>query len=255
MEKGQGLLTAGRLTGLDALRGFVLLQMLAYHFLYDLVRLFGWQIGWFWALPGVVWQQCICSGFILLSGWCCRVSRSNLKRGLQLLGLGLLLTVITGAVMPGQIIRFGVLHFLGCAALIWAAAGRWLDRLPAPLLFFGSLALFLLTTGTQWGYWGLWRLPLLQLPAALYQSRWLFFLGLPGPGFYSADYFPLLPWCFVHWMGAAAQRMVPASGGWGRLLRLRAPLLEALGRNSLLIYLLHQPVLYALAWALSAACG
>ena len=239
-----------RLTGLDALRGFVLLNMLAYHFCYDLVVLFGWRLGWFWALPGVLWQQGICSGFIFLSGWCCRVSRNNLKRGLQLLGCGMVLTAATALAMPGQIIRFGVLHFLSCAALIWFAAGALLDRIPAPALFLGCLVLFLLTTGTQWGYWGIWRLPLVRLPAGLYSSRWLFPLGLPGPGFYSSDYFPLLPWCFVHWMGAAAQRMVPRQGAWGRVLHLRAPLLERLGRKSLPIYMLHQPVLYALAWVI-----
>ena len=41
--------------------------------------------------------------------------------------------------MPGQLIRFGVLHFLGIAALLWAFAGRWLNRIPAGVLFCGGL--------------------------------------------------------------------------------------------------------------------
>ena len=79
---------------------------------------------------------------------------------------------------------------------------------------------------------------------------WLYPLGFPGPGFSSADYFPLLPWLFLFLVGAAL-------GGWcldhreSRLLT--APLPRALtfpGRRSLLIYLLHQPVLYGVSFLL-----
>lgn len=42
---------------------------------------------------------------------------------------------------------------------------------------------------------------LFELPRQLYSVPFLFPLGLPGPGFYSADYFPLIPWIFLFWTG------------------------------------------------------
>lgn len=241
--------TPGRRLGvLDAARGFVLLNMLAYHLLYDLVVLFGVRLDWFVSWQGYVWQQFIACSFIFLSGVSCRFSHSNARRGAALLGWGVALSVATRLVIPGQFIRFGVLHFLGCAALLWALMGRFLDRLPADFLFLASLLLFLFTNGTQWGYWGVWRVPVLELPDALYTTGWLFPLGFPGPDFYSADYFPLLPWLFLFWMGAAFHRLLEKAPRLLRRLSPTVPLLGALGRRTLVVYLLHQPVLYGFVW-------
>ena len=73
---------------------------------------------------------------------------------------------------------------------------------------------------------------------------WLYPLGLTAPGFHSADYFPLLPWFFLFLIGTVF-------GGWCLAHRdnriLTAPLPGPLtwpGQHSLLIYVLHQPVLY-----------
>ena len=73
-------------------------------------------------------------------------------------------------------------------------------------------------------------------------------LGFTAPGFYSADYFPLFPWLFLFLVGTAL-------GGWCLEHReskiLTASLPGALtwpGRYSLLIYVLHQPVLYGVSY-------
>ena len=55
---------------LDALRGFALLHMIAYHAVWDLVNLRGMKLSWFEGTPGFLWQQMICWSFILLSGFC-----------------------------------------------------------------------------------------------------------------------------------------------------------------------------------------
>ena len=59
-----------RLHLLDALRGFLLLNMIAYHGLWNLVYLFGVDLLWYRAAPGYLWQQWICWTFITLSGFC-----------------------------------------------------------------------------------------------------------------------------------------------------------------------------------------
>ena len=77
---------------------------------------------------------------------------------------------------------------------------------------------------------------------------WLF--GFTTPDFASADYFPLLPWFFVFLLGTWAGRYVKA----GRLPQwfytARAPRLALVGRHALVLYVLHQPALYALTMLL-----
>ena len=245
----------GRLALVDALRGFTLLNMLAFHLIYDLSALFGVPIDWFWQTPGRLWQKLIAGSFIFLSGFSIPFSRSGLRKGVLLLGCGMLLSLATWLVMPSQLIRFGVLHFLGAAALIWTAARPLFERVPPPALLAAGVLLFLFTGTTQQGFWGFGGQPLVALPQALYAGRWLFPLGFPGPGFYSADYFPLLPWFFLFLAGSAAHRIALASGRAVFLLRHPLPLLSALGRHTLIVYLLHQPVLYGLCWLWFSLAG
>ena len=85
-----------RVFAFDELRGVMILSMLVYHICYDLaelVRLKG--MNWFYSEAAGWWQLSICGAFILVSGACCAYSRNNLKRGLKLLGLGMLFTLVT----------------------------------------------------------------------------------------------------------------------------------------------------------------
>lgn len=92
------------------------------------------------------------------------------------------------------------------------------------------------------GYWGLGALRWL-LPRGLYANCFTAYLGFYPLGFFSTDYFPLLPWLFLFWAGfylyhlIGRERMKP-------LRRLVCPPLGWLGRHSLVLYLLHQPVIF-----------
>ena len=85
------------------------------------------------------------------------------------------------------------------------------------------------------------------LPKILYVGGLATVLGFPAPGFYSSDYFPIFPWFFLYLTGLFAGRMIlsrpPA------ILERRVPGLSWVGRHSLLIYLLHQPVAMVLSMA------
>lgn len=106
--------TRHRVVLYDELRGLMILSMLVYHLCYDLAELVELPgMGWFDSAAADVWQLSICGTFLLISGACCTFSRSNLRRGLRLLGLGILLTVVTALFVPDQLIVFGLLHFLG----------------------------------------------------------------------------------------------------------------------------------------------
>ena len=88
----------------------------------------------------------------------------------------------------------------------------------------------------------------LELPRALYDAGFLFPLGLHPLIFASADYYPLLPWIFLflagYWLGEAfLQRRVPEF-----CYREHLPALGWIGRHALIIYLVHQPVVYGVLW-------
>lgn len=100
--------------------------------------------------------------------------------------------------------------------------------------------------GLGWVGLGGWKL---MLPQSLYANYFTAFFGFYPDWFYSADYFGLLPWLFLFWAGYYLHKAV----GRGRMEPLRRPVCPALGwmgRHSLLLYLLHQPVIYGV---LSAA--
>ena len=78
----------------------------------------------------------------------------------------------------------------------------------------------------------------------------LWILGLRTADFVSADYFPLLPWIFIFLFGASLGGRIKERRLPERFYGLACPPLEAVGRHSLLIYLLHQPVLMGLSYGL-----
>ena len=61
------------------------------------------------------------------------------------------------------------------------------------------------------------------------------------------DYFPILPWIFLFIAGYFLNRILKARG-WDEkfFARGNVPVLNWLGRHTLPIYLIHQPVLYGL---------
>lgn len=98
----------------DALRGLALLNMLAYHAMYDWVYVFGHESSWYniWAPGCHVWQQYICWSFILLSGFSFPLAKRPAKNGLIVAGCAAVLTFVTAVFMPSEAIWFGVLHVL-----------------------------------------------------------------------------------------------------------------------------------------------
>jgi uncharacterized membrane protein len=203
---------AGRYALLDELRGLDLVSMMLYHACWDMMFLFGIWMDWYAGMPGRLWQQTICWVFILLSGFCLPLGHRPLRRGLIISGAGVLVTAVTLLFMPEDRVVFGVLTLLGAAMLI--------TGLLQPLL-----------------------------PGVWYANLFTAFFGFFPRGFFSTDYFPLLPWLFLFWAGyflhfcMGRARMEP-------LRRSVCPALGWMGRHSLLLYLLHQPVIYGV---LSAA--
>lgn len=231
-----------RRPGLDTLRGMTLVSMMVYHACWDLVYLFRQDWTWYRSFGAHLWQQSICWTFILLSGYCFHLGHHRLRRGLLSLGGGALVSAVSQ--VAGSPIHWGVLTLLGAAALLTIPLDPLLRRLPARAGLAGSFCLFFLLREVNQGYLGFEGAALLTLPADWYQNSLTALLGFPGPDFFSADYFSLLPWLFLFWTGYFLYRLRPE--GEGRELRL--PLVTTLGRHSLVAYLLHQPLIYGVLW-------
>lgn len=215
--------TSGRYALLDELRGLDLVSMMLYHGCWDLVNLFGIQADWYYGLPGHLWHH-------------------TLRRGAQVFGAGALVTAVTLLFMPEDRVIFGVLTLLGSAMLLTGLLEKPLRHIPPAAGFAISAVLFALTRNVSAGYLGFGSLRL-WLPQTLYANCVTAYFGFYPWWFYSTDYFALLPWLFLFWAGyflydvVGRQRMEP-------LRRSVCPPLGWLGRHSLLLYLLHQPVIY-----------
>ena len=180
---------------------------------------------------------------MLISGCACRFSRSNLRRGARCLLLAAGLSAITAFLIPAQRIRFGILHLLGCAMLLFAFLQPLLDRIPPAFGAGVGLFLFFFCFSVPSGRLGFGPMQI-QLPRCLFQNAFTAALGFPGPGYYSADYFPLIPWLFLFWAGACVGVWLRLGRGPGWLYQRHSPFLAAAGQKSLWIYLVHQPALY-----------
>lgn len=236
-----------RLHLLDALRGFLMINMIAYHGMWNLVNLFGVKASWYAGTPKYLWQQFICWTFILLSGFCWSMSRSHIRRGLLVFGGGCAVSLVTCILMPENRILFGILTCIGSCVLLMQPLERVLEKIPAGIGAAVSFALFALLRNCPKGTLGFEKLVICDLPDFLYRNHLTAFLGFPHAGFFSTDYFSLFPWIFLFITGFFLFRITSARG-WNEKLFAKGqfPLLNFIGRNSLLVYLLHQPVLYGL---------
>lgn len=137
----------GRMWLPDALRGLALLNMLAYHALYDWVYVFAHASSWYdiWSPGCHVWQQYICWSFILLSGFSLPLARRPVRNGLLVAACAALLTAATVLFLPSESIWFGVLHLNAAAVLLTCLVRPLLQRIPAKAGLAASAALFALT--------------------------------------------------------------------------------------------------------------
>ena len=228
------------------LRGGAIVLMVLYHLVFDLNYFAVYDIdvsSGFWLAVA----RLTASLFLLLVGLSLTLSHSRaqllgqedrfrlrlLKRSAWILGLALGITIVTYLFIGKGFIVFGVLHLIGLSLLL---AYPFL-RLQRANIIFGLLFILLgiyfqnISVGFPWLLW----------------------LGLAPAGFYSVDYFPVFPWFGVILVGMGlGDRLYP---GYRR--RIPVPDLSSspfvrglafLGRNSLAIYLVHQPVMIAILY-------
>lgn len=235
---------------LDAYRGFTILSMIGYHFSYDVFILYGRYAGWLSNPLGYIWQQSICISFILLSGFCVSFGRNHLKKGILLNICGLIITGVTVVASPNAAVYFGVLNLLGCSMLLMIPLKPLVNEKNWKRAAVISLFLFFFFRHVQDGYLGLGQWALIRMPDALYSAKVLTPLGFPYPGFFSSDYFPILPWFFLFYTGYCLSYLPGRYEKIRKMLMIKVPVLGTIGKHSLIIYMLHQPALMVICMLL-----
>ncbi len=219
----------------DALRGLAVVLMMVFHFCFDLGD-FGYARFDFYNDP--FWLDArvfIVTLFVGVSGVSLALASRNginwqrfWRREAVLVGCAILISAGTYALLPQAWIFFGILHFMAVGAVLVVPFLR-LDK--TNLL----LGMALIAVGAWVSH------PLFDMPAL----QWL---GLMTHKPVTEDYAPLLPWFGVLLVGVFLGRHFPQQAAFAYPLqqhRIFRPLLW-LGRHSLLVYMLHQPVFLAL---------
>lgn len=245
MKRKVGTMERKRYEKLDGIRGIALLNMIAYHAVWDLVYMFQADWGWYRSKSAYVWQQGICWTFIFLSGFCWSLGSHRWKRGITVFLGGAVITLATLVAMPQNRVVFGVLTLIGSCMLLLGIADRWLCRIPAAAGMSASGFLFFMTRNVNERYLGFEKWNIARIPDGLYRNVFTAYLGFPDRGFYSTDYFSLVPWMFLFGAGYFTFRFLDGKKCMRFLEDSVCRTVERLGRHSFVVYMVHQPVIYA----------
>jgi uncharacterized membrane protein len=225
-----------RIVGVDALRGMAIVAMIAYHLCFDL-RWFGFA-RWDFEhdLRWVGARSLILSAFLLLAGasLVLAAQRAHAQRGFVrhvavVAGAALLVSIASYVAFPQTFIRFGVLHAIAVSLLL----ARPLVTHPRAALIVGVV---IVAAGAALSH------PAFDAPSL----HWIGFMT-HRPA--TEDYVPLFPWAGVLLIGIPLGHALVRRGADALApLRHGPAVLPWLGRHSLAVYLVHQPLLVGLLW-------
>lgn len=232
---------AERFDRLDALRGAAVVWMVGFHFAFDLNHFRFIRQNFYEDPVWTVQRACIVSTFLFCAGLGQAVAHAQAqrwprfwRRWAQITGCALLVTAGSWFIFPRSYISFGVLHGIAVMLVIvrlTAPAGRWLWLL-------GAIAIVLPQV--------------VQHP--WFDTRATNWIGLVTRKPVTEDYVPLLPWLGVMWWGmATGQWALEARRHWfSGALPAPGRGLAVIGRWSLTVYMVHQPLFFALLTGLVA---
>lgn len=238
---------AHRIAVLDVARTAALCGMVLFHFVFDL-EAFGYLApgtaltgGW------AVFARVVAGSFLALAGISLYLAHRHAIRWAQVWprlarigGAAALISAGTWVALGDRMIFFGILHQIAFASV----AGLLFLRLPWVVVAAAAVCVAALPQ--------VWR-------SDLFAGPWLIWTGLGTRATPAADFVPVFPWFGAVLAGIALAKGLSHFGVWARLAALPAsPALLRLGwpgRHSLVIYLIHQPVLIGLLWLYAKAVG
>lgn len=236
-----GPAVGARIDLLDVARGGALAAMAIYHFFWDLEFFALADVGVTEHPAWIVFAHVTAASFLFLVGVSLVLAHGQgvragkfLRRLASIAAAAAAITALSWLADPSGIIVFGILHHIALASLLGLAFLRLPPAIAVAAAAFCVAAPFLLKSPTFNAPFWLW-------------------LGLATEIRASNDYVPLVPWFAAPLLGIAFARAGLRRVARDRLARWRVGnaatrMLALAGRHSLLVYLLHQPVLMALVW-------
>ena len=224
-----------RILWIDVIRGISILAMVTFHFAFDLMYFGFAKSDLIYQPDWRLFERMIAFSFLFIAGLSLSITHRswiNWKSFFRRYGVtaicAVLISIVTYILFNNDMIRFGILHAISVSGLV----GLLLLKLNSLSLFFLAVLLFLLN---------------LFIPQPLegdYFWQWLIYTT-ETPN--SLDYRPIIPWVTPFILGMASYQLFKK---WDLLevnntiTHNELSILCWLGRNSLIIYLIHQPILF-----------
>ncbi len=234
---------------IDFLRGIAVIMMIIFHFLFDLSYFGKYKIiinSGFW----LYFARITAGIFILLAGISLVLSSERakkkgtfgfqkyFKRGMKIFFWGILITIITWLFLEKGTVIFGILHFIGISIIL---AYPFISKARDETAVWMSVLLIILAG--------------IVFNMIEFGSIFTAFIGLPPVEFYTLDFFSLIPWFALVLIGIYVGNILYKH--YERLIEIQdlsenwfIEKICLLGRNSLLVYLIHQPVLILILYLL-----
>ncbi len=226
---------------IDFMRGIAIIMMVTFHSAFNLYYFDAFDID-IDSTPWWLLARSTAIIFIFLVGVSLTLSYSKTKRSKSKMGVwvkyivrgskifswGVLITVFTYLFLREGFVRFGILHFIGLSII-----------LAVPFIRYKTINLVLGSVVIIIGFY---------IESITVKTEWLMWIGLQPESFYTIDYFPLLPWFGLILFGISAGNLLYPDHerkfdlpDLGDVLLIK--FFSFLGKHSLLIYLLHQPLI------------
>jgi len=221
-----------RIGEIDFFRGVALILMIFFHIIWDLNEFYNFPIEYSTGIVFIIGKAAAYL-FIIINAISCSLSKNNLRRGMKILAIAMVITLATYIYDPQVFIAFGILHFLGVSVLLYPVYKKLNNFL---LLLTGTI---MILVGQA----------ILTIPMS---HDYLLFIGLTSPSYYTLDYYPLLPYSGLFLYGIFLSRIFyPEKRSLFRI-NLDTNPISAIGRKTLIIYLLHQPVILVVLYILAS---
>jgi uncharacterized membrane protein len=233
---------------IDVARGVAIIAMVVYHLFWDLsyFRIFpvdvGYDPGWVLFARSILFAFTFLVGVGLVMGHGRGIRWASFWRRWAFLGAGAaLITISTLVTFPETFVYFGVLHAIAAISILalpFLFTPIWLTAIAGLMI---ALLPFVYSD------------PFFDQKIVSWIGLWV----VPPP---SNDLVPLFPWLGVGLLGVSAMRIATTTGFIQTLAKLnsRSAIMRGLaflGRWSLLIYLLHQPILMGVITPLASVMG
>ena len=224
-----------RILWIDVVRGISILAMITFHFAFDLMYFGFAKSNLIYQPDWRLFERMIAFSFLFIAGLSLFITHGssiNWKSFIRRYGVtavcAALISIVTYILFNVDMIRFGILHAIAVSGLISLLLLK-LNSLSLTLLAFLILLInLLIPQPLQGNYFWQWLIYTTETPNSL-------------------DYRPIIPWITPFILGMASYQLFKR---WGLLetrngtVHRELAILSWLGRNSLIIYLIHQPILF-----------